>query len=150
MDAQASRQCSREGYPASEGLDSKRSRRSDLEKETQKSPSVIVVDSPEQAPKGMLALGGSAQGALNDASAILEDRAPAGGSPNADQVLGEAHSEVVTDQAFLARLTIISLHKARMVDRIVLSSYVQSMEWDHPFVDAPVLGLEAAQSIIDR
>ena len=67
-------------------------------------PTVIDVDSPERAPDGLLALGGFAQGALNKASATLEDLALIGGFPSADQVLGEAHSEATTDRAFLARL----------------------------------------------
>ena len=37
-----------------------------------------------------------------------------------------------------------SPRKARMVDKIVLSSYIQPMEWDRPSVDTPVPGLEAA------
>ena len=37
-----------------------------------------------------------------------------------------------------------------MPDKIVLSSFVQSMEWDRPLVDTPTLGLEAAQFIIDH
>ena len=40
--------------------------------------------------------------------------------------------------------------RARMVDRMVLSSYVQPMEWNSPSMDVPVPGPEAAQSIIDR
>ena len=62
----------------------------------------------------------------------------------------EAPSEVAADQAFLASLVMVGLCRARMVDRMVLSSYVQPMEWDHPSVDTPVLGPEVAQSIIDR
>ena len=72
-----------EATPGSEGPDGKRSRLSDSKEDTQKSPTVIVVDSPERAPDDKLALGGSAQGALNKASATLEDRATDGGSPNA-------------------------------------------------------------------
>ena len=41
-------------------------------------------------------------------------------------------------------------HKARMPDRIVLTSFIQMMEWDRPSVDTPALGPEAAQSIIDH
>ena len=137
-----------EATPGSEGPGGKRSRRSDLKEETQKSPTVIDVDSPERAPDDLLAMRGFAQGALNEASITLEDLAPVGGSPNADQVLGEAHSEAATDRAFLARLAMAGPRMARMVDRMVLSSYVQPMEWDHPSVDAPVPGLETTQSII--
>ena len=47
-------------------------------------PTVIEVDSLEPAPDGLLALGGFAQGALNEASATLADLALVGGFPNAD------------------------------------------------------------------
>ena len=75
---------------------------------------------------------GSDQSALDEASATLEDQDPTEGSPNADQVLREAPLEAAADQAFLARLTMVDLCRARMVYRLVLSSYVQPMEWDHP------------------
>ena len=49
-----------ETYPCSEGPGNKRLRRSSPEEEAQKSSTVIVVDSPEQAPDSMLALEGAA------------------------------------------------------------------------------------------
>ena len=111
---------------------------------------VIAMDSPERAPDSVPALEGSTQVALKEAFTTLEDRALAGGSPDVDQVLGEAPSEMASDLAFLARLTMVRPCKARMVDRMVLSSYFQSMEWDRPFVDTSVPGPKAAQSIIDH
>ena len=81
---------------------------------------------------------------------MLENRAPAGGSHNVDQVVGEAHSEDVADPSFLARLTMAGPHRAMMLDRILLSSFVQPMEWDRPLVDTPNPDLEAGHSIIDR
>ena len=98
------------------------------EKEAQKSSIVIVVDSFERAPDGILALEGTAQGALQEAYATLEDRAPVGGFPNVDQVVGEAPSEVTADLAFLARLVMAGPRRMRMPGRIMLSSYVQPME----------------------
>ena len=85
---------------------------------------IIVVDSLEQAPEVMLALEGATQGALQEAYATREDQGLTGGSPNTDQVMGEAFSEAAVDLAFLARLAKVSLNKARMPERIVLSSYV--------------------------
>ena len=82
------------------------------------------MDSPERTPDDVLALEGSAQGVLKEASTTLEDRAPIGGSPNLNQVLGEAPSEATVDRAFLARLAMADQRRARMVDRTVLSSYV--------------------------
>ena len=41
-------------------------------------------------------------------------------------------------------------HKLRMLNRIVLSSFVQPMERDRPSVDTPTPDPEATQSIIDH
>ena len=40
--------------------------------------------------------------------------------------------------------------RARMLDNVVLGSYVQPTEWDCPSTDKYALGPEAALSIIDR
>ena len=53
--------------------------------------------------------------------------------------MGEAPLETASDPSFLARLAMASPHKARMLDRIVLSSFVKPMEWDRPSVDTPAL-----------
>ena len=82
------------------------------------------MDSPKRTPDDVLAFEGSAQGALKEASTTLDDRAPIGESPNLNQVLGEAPSEAAVDLSFLARLAMVGQRKARMVDRMVLSSYV--------------------------
>ena len=82
----------------------------------QKSSIVIVVDSFERAPDGILDLEGTAQ------------------------VVGEAPSEVTADLAFLARLVMAGPHRMRMPNRIVLSSYVQPMEWDRPSMDTLASG----------
>ena len=50
--------------PSSEGPSDKCLRLSGPKEEAQKSSAVIIVDSPERAPNGMLALEGAAQGAL--------------------------------------------------------------------------------------
>ena len=81
---------------------------------------------------------------------MLENRALVEGSSNVDQVVGEAPSEVVVDPTFLARLAKVDPRRARMPNRIVLSSFVQLMERDRPSVDTPAPSLEAAQSIIDH
>ena len=101
------------------------------------------------SPDGILALEGTAQGALLEAYETLEDRAPVEGFPNVDQVVGEAPSEVTADLAFLARLVMAGPRRMRMPSRIVLSSYVQPMEWDCPSMDTLAPGPKAAQSIID-
>ena len=70
----------------------------------------------------MLALEGTTQGALQEACATLKDQAPPGGSPKANQVVGEALSEVAVNPAFLARLAKVSPSRARIPEKIVLSS----------------------------
>ena len=95
------------------------------------------MDSPKRAPGGTLTLVGSAQGALTEACATLEGRAPVEGSLNANRAVGETSSEAAVDPAFLAQLAKAGPRKVRMPNRMVLSSYVQPMEWDHPSVDTP-------------
>ena len=74
---------------------------------------------------------------------MLKDRAPAEGSHNADQVVGKAPSKAAADSLFLARLDMVGPHRARMPDKILLSSFVQPMKWDRPSVDTPSLGPKA-------
>ena len=121
----------------SEGLGDKCLRWSGLEYVAQKSSTVITVDSPERTPDGMLALESATQGALQEACTKLEDQALTRGSHNPDQVMGEAHLEAAADPSFLARLTIASSHMGRISNKIMLSSFVQSMEWDRPLVNTP-------------
>ena len=98
------------------------------------------------------------QDAFKEACASLEDRAPTGGPPNVDQVVSEAPSaETTIGPPLLARrssLTTSNACKARLPDKLpdklVLGSYVKLMEWAHPSVDKSALGLDVAQSIIDR
>ena len=98
----------------------------------------------------MLALEGAAQGVLQEACATLENRALAEGSHNGDQVMGEAPSKEAVDQAFLTKHSKAGSRRAMMPNRIMLSSFVQSMEWDRPSMDIPTPGLKAAHLIIDR
>ena len=71
-----------ETTPDSEVSSGKRPKRSGQDKEAQKSLVVITVDSLKRAPDALLAL----EGASQDAS--LEDRVPAEGPPNVDEVVG--------------------------------------------------------------
>ena len=102
------------------------------------------MDYPEKAPDSMLALEGAAQGALKEACATLEDITPTKGSHIVDQVVWGAPSEVATDPSFLTRLAMAGPRRAKMLDRIVLSSFVQPMEWNRLSVDTLTPGLEAA------
>ena len=102
------------------------------------------MNSPERAPDGMLALKDAAQRALKEACATLEDRAPTGGSLIANQFVGQAPPAVAAYLAFLVRLARVGPRRAKMLDKLVLSSYVHPMEWDRPSVDMPTHGPEAA------
>ena len=99
----------REATPGSEGPDSKCSRWFDSEEEAEESLVIIDMDSPKGALDGVLA---------------LKDQAPTRGSPDANQVSREALSEAAEDWAFLANLAMVDSRRARMVNRMELSSYV--------------------------
>ena len=90
---------------------------------------MIIVDSPEGAPDALLTLEGAAQDASNEACASLGDRAPAGGPPNTDQVVREAHAAETTIgpplQARRPNLAIPSAYRGRLLDRLILSLYVK-------------------------
>ena len=74
--------------PCSEVPGGKRSKRSGLDEEVQKSPTVVSLDSPQQASDALPALEGAAQDASREAYAYLEDGIPAGKPPSVDKVVG--------------------------------------------------------------
>ena len=109
------------------------------DEEAQKSPILIIADSPERASNALPALEGTAQDASREAYASLEDRALAGGPPNAYQVVSEAPStETIVFPSLLARrssLATFDARKVRLPDRMVLGSYVKPMEWARHSMD---------------
>ena len=115
---------------------------------------MITVDSLERAPDALSTLEGTAQEASRESCASPDDETPAGGPPNANQVVSEAPAAEITIgpplQARRSNLTIPSTRRARLPDRLMLGSYVKPMEWGHPLVDKPTPGLDEARSIIDR
>ena len=94
------------------------------------------MDSPKRAPDAMLSLKGATQEAFKEACASLENRALAGGPPNADQAVSEAPAtEITVDAPLQARwssLIIPNVCKARLPNKLMLGSYVKLMEWGCP------------------
>ena len=96
----------------------------DLDEETQKNPMIINVDFPDQASDAQPALEGAPQDAPKEACAPSEDRIPAEGSLGAEGVVAEAPLEVVVAPSFSTRLASVGPRRPRMLDRLLLSSYV--------------------------
>ena len=80
----------------SEVLRSNCLKRSGPDEEAKKSPVVITVDSLERAPDALSTLKEAAQDASNEPYALMEDGAPAGGPPKADQAISEALAIKIT------------------------------------------------------
>ena len=72
--------------------DGKCLKQTDLNEEIQKSPTVIISDSPKRASNALPALEGVTQDASKESYASLEDVAPTGGPPSIDNVVGDALS----------------------------------------------------------
>ena len=47
-------------------------------------------------------------------------------------------------------LAILGARRARLPNRLMLSSYVKPMKWDYPSANTSTLGLDTAWEIIDR
>ena len=90
------------------------------------------MDSPERASDALSTLEGATQDASRETCASLEDGAPTGGPPNANQVVREAPSaKTVVGPSLLARrsnLATSNACKARLPDRLVMVLYVKPME----------------------
>ena len=112
------------------------------------------MNSLERASDALPSLEGTAHEASKKACASLENEALAGGLPNVDQAVSEAPFAETTIGPLLqdgrSNLVIPGARKARLPDRLMLSSYVKLMEWGHPSTDTSVPGPDATQAIIDR
>ena len=80
----------------------------------------------------MSALQGASQDASREACALQEDGVPAEGPPIADGVVEEAISEIVVGPSFSARVANAGPRRVRLLDWLMLGSYVLPQEWDHP------------------
>ena len=126
----------RETTPGSEVSSEKLPKRLGLDEEAQKSPAVIVVNSPKRASNVLPALEGATQDASREACASLEDGAPAEGLPNIDRAVSEAPTTKTTISPPLQTRR----PKVRLLDRLRQGSYVELMEWSRPLVDPPAPG----------
>ena len=107
---------------------------------------VINVDSPNRASDAQPVL----EGAPKEACAPPDDGIPADGSPGVEGVVAKAPLEVAAAPSFSTRLASAGPRKPRMLDRLLLSSYVTPQEWVHPMVDTVAPSLEGAWEIIDH
>ena len=82
----------RETNSSSEGPYDKQPKQSSPDREVQKSPAVITVDSLERAPNALPSSEATTQGVHGEACASLEDGISVGGPPNTNNVMGEAPS----------------------------------------------------------
>ena len=85
-----------ETNPSFEVPGKKHSKRSGLDEEVQKNPTVVTLDSPERASDALPALEDATQDASKEACASLKDGIPARGLPSADKVVAEAPSVETT------------------------------------------------------
>ena len=102
----------------------KHPKRSDPNKEAQKSPTVIVVDSPEQASDALLALKCALQDVSREACASLEDEVQIEEPHNADRVVRETPSEIAVGLSFSARLANAGPRKLSLPNWLMLGLYV--------------------------
>ena len=63
--------------------------------------------------------------------------------------MAEAPLHVVVAPSFSTKLASIDPRKSRMLDRLLLSSYVPPQKWVHPSANTVALSLEGAREIID-
>ena len=77
----------RDTISGSEGPNDKRTKRSGLEGEVLKIPTMITMDSPERAPNAQQALKGAAQDVPREACISLEGGILAEGPPIADNIM---------------------------------------------------------------
>ena len=95
-------------------------------------------------------LEGAPQDAPKEAYAPLEDGILVEGSSGAEGVMAEAPLEVVVALLFSTKVRSAGPRRPRMLDQLLLSSYVPPQEWVHPSVDTVAPRLEGALEIIDR
>ena len=107
---------------------------------------VINVDSPNRASDAQQVL----EGAFREACAPPDDGIPADGSPGVEGVVAKAPLEVAATPSFSTRLASVDPCKPRMLNRLLLSSYVTPHEWVHPMVDTVAPSPEGACEIIDH
>ena len=106
-----------ETTPISSG---KRWRWSSPDEEAQKDRAIISVDSPDHAPNDQSAL----EGVPNEAGASLEEGNPTRGPPNVNEIGEKAPSGVTATPMLPPRHADTKPSRKRMLDRLLLSTYV--------------------------
>ena len=137
--------------PGLEVSEDKRSRLFRSDEEIQADPAVIDVDSPERVLKALSSIGGASQDASRKACAALEDEIPTREFPHVDDVSIKALLiEATGAQLQLARWASFAIDGAqRPPDRLVLSLYVEPIEWVRPMEDVPAPDQEIARGLIN-
>ena len=125
-----------------EVLDEKRSKRSGLDEEVQANQTMITMDSPERVLEALFVVGVASQ----PKDETLIEELPHVAKASIEAYLTEA-TGVLSPLARWASLTVLG--GLRPLDRLVLSSYVEPMEWAKPKEDAPALDQEAARALIN-
>ena len=100
------------------------------------------MDSPKRAPRVPPALEGDALGASREAYAFLEDGAPSGELAFDGEVANEAlpieEAGIPQPRASQHSLKLSRAQRTRPPEKLILSSYVKSLEWSRPPMDVPV------------
>ena len=123
-------------------LDDKCSKRSRLDEEVQADHAVITVDFPERLFEALSVVGGASQS---------KDETPARELPHVDEASIEASLseaiDVPSPQARQVSLAVLCVWRA--LDRLVLSLYVEPMEWARPKEDMLAPNQETSRELIN-
>ena len=117
-----------ETTPNLEVSGSKHSRPSGLDKEVQADPTMITIESLERVLEAPFAIGGAIQDASRKACAVLEDETPV----EEPLCVDEASITCRSNRCFIVMGQSHSSWCSEAPDRLVLSSYVEPMEWAKP------------------
>ena len=110
---------------------------------------MIFLDAPKRAPGALPTLEGDALGVSREACALLEDRALVKEPPLND----ELHAEELggpPPRATRPSLALFGARRTRPLDKMILSSYVKSLEWSHPVAGAPTPYQEASWLLVRK
>ena len=97
---------------------------------------------------------GDTRGASREACALVEDGAPVGGPPLNGEVANDAFpiEEVggLPPRASRHSLTLYGAQSTRPPDKLILSSYLKSLEWNHLPAEVPTPDQEAARLLVRK
>ena len=122
----------------------KRARQSPPNEGAQKNWAIVSVESPDLTSNDQLALGDL----LNEAGMSLEEGVPVGSSPSVEEVGEDAPAGVVTASVPLPKLASTGPSKKRLPNRVLVSTYVPSLERVHPSTGMVAPDLESMLKIV--